>query len=102
MKALLTLVLCVVALHAAPPPIEPPARPPLGAPADARLCNNKWYRVYLQKGLSWHAARDRCRQLGGQLVTVPDAPTWAFILTLTKGPILWLGATDEETPGAWK
>ncbi len=81
---------------------QTPPKPPVGVPADAKFFQGKWYRVYLEKGLTWHRAKAKCQQLGGQLLTVSDASTWTFAQTLTKGPILWIGATDEETTGLWK
>jgi len=76
-------------------------KPPIGVPADAKFFNGKWYRVYLEK-LPWPMARDNCKALGGQLVVVPDAATWAFVKDLSEGAGLWLGATDEVTTGVWK
>jgi hypothetical protein len=79
----------------------PVKKPPVGVPADAKFFNGKWYYVYFQK-TSWPTARQKCTALGGQLVTVPDAETWEFVKALAKGPILWIGATDEVTAGVWK
>lgn len=75
-------------------------KPPVGVPADAKLFNGKWYRVYLEKG-SWKNARMKCGRLGGQLAVVPDAPTQAFIKSFAKGLRLWLGANDEKVEGQW-
>lgn len=81
---------------------EPPAtkKPPVGVPGDAQLFNGKWYRVYLERG-SWKAARDKCVQHGGHLVVIPDEATQAYLRTLAKGLLLWLGATDEKVEGLW-
>ena len=89
--------LCVAAAQQ-PAPVT---KPPIGIPADAKFFNGKWYRVYFEK-LSWPNARQKCTAFGGQLVTVPNAATWEFVKTLAKGPLLWLGATDEATQGVWK
>ena len=99
MKTILLLMLSAMLSFALPPPVAP--KRPLGVPADAKPFNGRWYKVYLEKK-SWHAARDKCKELGGQLVTVPDAATWEFVKTLTTGAKLWLGATDEEVAGVWK
>ena len=77
-----------------------PKKTPLGVPADATLFNGKWYRVYLEK-TTWVKARDKCRTLGGQLVSIPDAPTQAFLAEFGKGVELWIGATDEKVEGLW-
>lgn len=88
-----------VALMSLSPAQQVPKRP-LGVPADAKHFNGRWYKVVLEKK-SWHAARDKCKEMGGQLCTVPDAATWEFVKTLTLGAKLWLGATDEVTEGRW-
>jgi Lectin C-type domain len=75
-------------------------KPPVGVPVDAKLFNGKWYRVYIEKGVAWHRAQEKCKALGGQLVTVPDAPTWEFVKSLTPAYV-WLGATDEATESVW-
>ncbi len=92
---LLILALACTALAQPPAP-----KPPVGVPADAKFFNGKWYRVYLEK-VPWNRAVEKCRALGGQLVTVPDAPTWAFVRGLCGDASLWLGATDEKAEGVW-
>lgn len=81
---------------------KPAKKPPVGIPVDATLFNGKWYRLYLEKGVTWHRAKEKCEQLGGQLVTVPDAATWEFLKTMVGGVQLWLGSTCEVTVGIWK
>lgn len=93
----LALFLALVLTAIAAPPVP---KPPVGVPADAKFFNGKWYRVYLEK-VPWPAARDKCKALGGQLVTVPDAPTWEFVKGLSGTASMWLGATDEKTEGVW-
>jgi len=77
-----------------------PTKPPVGVPADATHFNGKWYRVYVEKG-GWRRAKERCGLLGGQLATVPDEPTHAFIKELADVP-LWLGASDDKIEGVWQ
>ncbi len=79
---------------------EPPSKPPIGVPTDAKFFRGKWYRVYLEK-VPWNRAQERCKALGGQLVTVPDAETWNFVKGLGGAASVWLGATDEKTEGVW-
>ncbi len=78
----------------------PVVRPPVGVPADAKPFNGKWYKVFTEKKIQWTAARDKCRSMSGQLVVIPDEPTWAFVKTLTPAHV-WLGATDEKVEGVW-
>lgn len=96
---LLSLLITLTAFAGQPAAVAP--KPPVGVPADAKFFGGKWYRVYVEKGVSWHRARDKCKALGGQLVTVPDAPTWEFVKSLTPASV-WMGATDEKTEGVWK
>jgi len=98
MRVFALFLALVCSLFAAPPTAKP-AKPPVGVPADAKLFNGKWYRVYLDK-LPWPAARDKCKSLGGDLAMAPDAETWAFVKTLTTASV-WLGATDEKKEGVW-
>ena len=78
---------------------DKPKAPPVGVPRDAKLFNGKWYKVVFEK-VSWQSARDKCRSSGGQLVVIPDEPTWAFVKGLTPANV-WLGATDEKVEGVW-
>ena len=97
--AIAALVLVAILLPAFAQQTAP--KPPVGVPADAKLFNGKWYRVYLEQ-TTWPVARDKCKTLGGQLAVVPDAPTHAFLKELKPDVGLWLGATDEKLEGAWR
>ena len=92
--ALLAFAACAVAQ-------TPPPKPPVGVPADAKLFNGKWYRTYFER-VTWTRAKERCASLGGQLVVIPDAPTWTFVHGFAADAWLWLGATDEQTESVWK
>lgn len=76
-------------------------KPPINVPADAKLFNGKWYRVYLEQ-TTWPIARDKCKTLGGQLAISLDEPTQAFLKDLKPDVGLWLGATDEKLEGVWQ
>jgi hypothetical protein len=98
MKAQVLLLSCFLACLAQAQ-TTPSPRPPLTAPKDAKLFNWKWYAVIYEK-VPWHTARDKCQRMGGQLVVIPDAPTWDFVKGLSKSRV-WLGATDEKIEGEW-
>jgi hypothetical protein len=100
MKVLLIAILALTAFAFAQTPAPAVPKRPLGVPADAKHFNGRWYKVVLEKK-SWHAARDKCKEMGGQLVTVPDAATWEFVKGLGAGRLLWIGATDEVTARQW-
>ncbi len=95
-----TLVLALIVVLSAFAHAQKIPKRPLGVPADAKHFNGKWYKVVLEKK-TWHAARDKCKEMGGQLCIVPDAATWEFVKTLTTASV-WLGATDEEKEAVWK
>ena len=99
MKPLALLLIVPITSLSAEPVAGVPKRP-LGVPADAKHFNGRWYKVVLEKK-AWHAARDKCKDMGGRLVCVPDAVTWEFVKALTPA-VVWLGATDEVTEGVWK
>jgi hypothetical protein len=94
------LLLSLVSIATAQPPASP-KKPPVGVPLDAQFFDGKWYRVYAEK-IPWHAAKQKCVAVAGQLAVVPDEATWTFIKRLSAGAQLWLGATDEEVSGVWK
>lgn len=67
------------------------------------------YKVFLESGLDWTTAKERCESMGGHLVTISDEQENAFITALatkTIGDInnsgVWLGATDELNKGQWE
>ena len=95
-----TLAILITALN--PLRAEEPASktPPIGVPADAKIFNDNWYRVYLDK-TAWKDAKQKCERLGGHLAVIPDAPTHAFVQELSNNLILWLGAF-EKVEGLWQ
>ena len=95
MKALLLSLLAFTSTVAAepPPPSAPAApKPPVGVPVDAKFFNGKWYRVYFEK-LNWHAARDKCKMLGGQLVMGWEVlHSTSFFTSLAAHKYVWANA----------
>lgn len=66
------------------------------------------YKVVLET-IDWHAAKARCKAMGGHLATVSTDAENTFITSLAKKTIgdftntgVWLGATDERTEGQWE
>jgi hypothetical protein len=102
MKAYFASVVAI--LITAQPPVrgQSPDGPkmPLGVPTNAKFFDGKWYHIYLSR-VGWRAARDKCKQTGGQLAVVPDEATHTFLKNLANGVQLWLGATDEKVEGLW-
>ena len=83
----------IVVAHSVP--ILPP-----GIPSDAKIFNGQGFKQYFER-ISWHEAKKRCEELGGQLAVIPDAATWKFVKALTSKSV-WLGASDEIKEGEWK
>lgn len=52
--------------------------------------------------LTWDAAKADCENHGGHLATSTDAGKNKFLVSMAGGNVIWLGATDEATEGAWK
>ena len=69
-------------------------------PDGATYFNGKWYRVY-EEVLSWSNAQAKCREIGGQLVVIPNLETQNFVVNLLQGQESWLGATDQAQEGTW-
>jgi len=72
-------------------------------PADAREFQGKFYKLYPQQ-LSWHEARERCRQMSGHLAVVVSQEENNFLVAQMRARNLdsaWLGATDEQHEGKW-
>lgn len=66
--------------------------------------NGHYYQVF-DEGLDWFAAKTRCEEMGGHLVTITSAEEQDFVSNLIKcGNRInyWLGGTDEDTEGVWK
>jgi Skp family chaperone for outer membrane proteins len=57
---------------------------------------------FMDDKLTWHMAKARCEELGGHLVTIENPAELAFIATLAKGRVAWLGGTDEQIEGEWE
>jgi len=72
-------------------------------PAGAVQYGERYYKAFPEV-LSWHDAKKRCADLGGQMVTIRSAPENQFVAHLVKNAGLdatWLGATDEAQEGNW-
>lgn len=70
-------------------------------PADAVAFGGHWYKAF-DNDTSWHAAMTNCAEAGGYLACIETESEQAFIAKLADGRYLSLGATDEESEGAWR
>ncbi len=73
---------------------------PAGLPVEAAAFGGHHYQVF-EMEMSWHGARDYCRDLGGHLATIGSEQEQRFIAQLADGRYLYLGATDEDEEGTW-
>ena len=74
--------------------------PPL---ADAKGFRGQHYKGFPEY-MTWHEARDKCKEMGGRLAVVKDDAENRFITDLLRASNLesaWLGATDEAVEGKW-
>ena len=72
-------------------------------PADASQYQGHIYKAYVEQ-LSWTAAEERCRMLGGHLAVVSNREDNQFLnfLATQRGlGAVWLGATDQKVEGKW-
>ncbi|MBS0203574.1 MAG: protein kinase [Planctomycetes bacterium] len=72
-------------------------------PADAVTFQAKRFKLFTES-VSWHDAKLKCREMGGQLAEVRSAAENEFLMNLAQsGDVdgVWLGATDELREGRW-
>ena len=69
-------------------------------PEDSIEFKGKHYKVFEAK-LSWHEAAKKCKEMGGILASVKSKKANDFIVKITGGKCVWLGASDETKEGEW-
>uniref|UniRef100_H0YSP9 Macrophage mannose receptor 1 n=1 Tax=Taeniopygia guttata TaxID=59729 RepID=H0YSP9_TAEGU len=86
----------------------PSPLPPGGCPQSWIFFNNKCFKVFasnITTNLTWHAARDVCFNLGGNLATIPNEQVQAFLFYHLKYAIsnVWIGMNDinRESTFLW-
>uniref|UniRef100_A0A8C5T5E2 Mannose receptor C-type 1 n=1 Tax=Malurus cyaneus samueli TaxID=2593467 RepID=A0A8C5T5E2_9PASS len=82
--------------------------PPGGCPESWIFFNNKCFKVFasnVTRNLTWHAARDVCFKLGGNLATIPNEQVQAFLFYHLKYATtnVWIGMNDinQESTFLW-
>ncbi|XP_051465466.1 macrophage mannose receptor 1-like isoform X2 [Apus apus] len=82
--------------------------PPGGCPESWFFFNNKCFKIFasdITRNLMWHAARDACINLGGNLATIPNEQVQAFLFYHLKDAItdVWIGMNDinKESEFLW-
>jgi len=58
------------------------------------------YKV-IRKRVSWSAAVEECKALGGHMVTIESMEELAAMKKLAGSSRLWVGATDRQAEGRW-
>jgi hypothetical protein len=81
-----------------------PAETPQGPPEDAVEFQGHFYKVFDldDTEVTWHAKKELCEKMGGQLAVIETEEEQKFIAELADDRYLSLGATDEEEEGTWK
>ncbi|XP_032929413.1 macrophage mannose receptor 1-like [Catharus ustulatus] len=86
----------------------PSPLPPGGCPESWAFFNNKCFKVFASnttRNLMWHAARDVCFSLGGNLATIPNEQVQAFLFYHLKYATtnVWIGMNDinRESTFLW-
>uniref|UniRef100_A0A8C3XBH0 Mannose receptor C-type 1 n=1 Tax=Cyanoderma ruficeps TaxID=181631 RepID=A0A8C3XBH0_9PASS len=86
----------------------PSPLPPGGCPESWIFFNNKCFKVFasnITRNLTWHAARDVCFSLGGNLAAIPNEQVQAFLFYHLKYATtnVWIGMNDinRESTFLW-
>ena len=77
-------------------------------PGDAKKFEGHYYKIFLEP-ITWAAAEQRCRAMGGHLAILNTPSKARFIVQLARqmdlprNPMdgIWIGATDREREGRW-
>jgi hypothetical protein len=77
-----------------------------GPPTEVLTFNNHRYQ-WLPDRLTWPEAKAKAESLGGHLATIGTSGenTWileTFVKRLPQGLGLWIGGTNDGTPGKWR
>ena len=60
------------------------------------------YKLFGPENISWSQARDKCKALGGHLVTITSSEENEFILSLLSNDRnCWIGAEEVYLSGKW-
>ena len=70
-------------------------------PKDSIEFEGKHYKVFEAK-LSWLESAKKCKEMGGILASVKSNEANDFIIKITGGKCVWLGASDEAKEGEWR
>ena len=88
-----------------PEPVQSAANSELlkQAPVDVVAFEKKLFKVFPEQ-LTWHEAKRKCQEMGGQLAQVNSQAENDFLVKLAverKLAAVWLGATDEVEERTW-
>jgi hypothetical protein len=56
----------------------------------------------IKEPATWHVAKQRCEEMGGHLVMIETPQEEAFTVKLCESMVAWVGASDEDTEGAFR
>ncbi|XP_036446135.1 hepatic lectin [Colossoma macropomum] len=57
--------------------------------------------VFSLNKMSWNSSRERCKELGGDLVIVNSKEEHEFLARMAAADLHWIGLTDAEDEGVW-
>ena len=69
-------------------------------PADALSFGGRHYKIY-GDAIPWHAAEERCRELGGRLAILSDAGPREFLLDKVGESGAWVGSLRVDGEYRW-
>jgi hypothetical protein len=98
----------VAATTAANPPSDTAAKPKVGAAkpkaeaASKKTAFGNHYYQRIDQNLSWHDAKEACKNMGGQLVVITSAKENSFVAKVADGHEVWIGCSDDVEEGEWR
>lgn len=74
-------------------------------PGDAKEFQGHHYKIF-RKPMTWHVARDKCKEMGGHLLRIESPREQRFVannlLDLSTNEVLWMDGSDELKEGNWR
>ena len=68
---------------------------------DAISSEGRCYSCFSSPALYWIAARDKCKEWGGDLATVTSSEENLLMYTTAVSSLCWFGLNDMETEQTW-
>ncbi len=82
---------------------QEPTAQPLKRPRPKDIVRFQGHSYALVKdAVTWHVAKQRCEEMGGHLICINNPKEASFVVELSSGNAVWLGASNEFDLGKWE